>query len=170
MIANRKKRFYSTLIDYLVIVAYIVCLVGISMLFYMIFYKGELPIFNELQSNIISFVTLLLPVFLYFVITESTSKHATLGKRKAGIYVASIKGSITLWQIILRNMIKLLPWQMAHMAIFNVFANNSEPTLLFYFYSIFIYLLPIVNIAFMVCRKDRKALHDLISNTVILIK
>lgn len=52
-------------------------------------------------------------------------------------------------------------------AIFNILANNSQPTLFFYVCIAFTYTFTIVNIAFMVFRKDKRALHDLIAHTII---
>jgi uncharacterized RDD family membrane protein YckC len=169
MVSDLKKRFFSILIDWIVIVAYVLCLLGCTLLFYTIILK-KIPVFNELQSNLVSFFALLFPILLYFVIYEYKNSHATIGKKKVGIHVSSTSGSLYLWQIIVRNILKLAPWQMAHMAMFNVLANNSQPTLFFYFCITFVYVFPIVNIGFMIIRKDRRSLHDIIAKTIVLKK
>jgi uncharacterized RDD family membrane protein YckC len=168
--APLKNRIFSLFIDFLIIVAYALCLAGVTMLFFFLFLKGSVPSLNELQGNLVSFLTLLLPVYLYFVITESKYRHATIGKRKAKIMVASISGPLHLGQIMVRNFFKLLPWQMAHMAMFNVLANNSVPTPFFYGCIVFVYGFPLIDIAFVLFRKDRRSLHDLIARTIVVEK
>lgn len=78
--------------------------------------------------NLVS-LTLLVPVVLYFIVTESSKKHASLGKRKMQIWVAStISETVGFWQIVLRNTIKFLPWQTAHMMIFHGIVTNWKIT------------------------------------------
>lgn len=168
MIATRKIRFISMIIDYLIIVAYTLLLLVFSLLLYYVGFDGEIPELNEWQGNAVSFFTLLLPVFLYFVITENSSRHATIGKRKVGLSVASVRRTLSLGQVVVRNFVKLLPWQIVHMAMFHVIENNSKPTVYFYSCLIFVYTFPLVNIACMICRKDRRALHDLIAGTIVV--
>lgn len=168
MVASRKKRFFSMIIDYLVIVGYTLLLLVLSLLLYYVGFDGEIPKLNEWQGNAVSFFTLLLPVYLFFVITENSSRHASIGKRKVGLFVASMKGTLSLWQVILRNFFKFLPWQIAHMAMFHVIENNSKPTIYYYSCLIFVYTFPIINIACIIFRKDRRALHDLIAGTLVL--
>lgn len=170
MHASLKKRLFSLLIDYLVILGYVLCLLGATLLFYTLFFKEGIPYLNQLQQNLVSFFTLLFPVYLYFIISEIKNKHASIGKRKAGIYLASMSGNLQLWRILLRDFLKLLPWQMAHMAMFDVLANNSEPTTFFYGCITIVYGFPLVNVAFMVFRRDRRALHDIIAGTIVLVE
>lgn len=168
METSRKKRFVSIIIDYFVIVGYTLLLLICSLILYLIFFNGNIPKLNEWQGNAVSFFTLLLPVFLYFVLTENSSKHATIGKRKVGLFVASVKGTLSLGQVLGRNFFKLLPWQIAHMAMFHVLGNDSQPTSYFYLCLVFVYLFPIVNLGCMIWRKDRRALHDLIVGAIVI--
>ena len=170
MIANRKARFYSMIIDYLVIVGYCLFLLAVSLVIYSLFFNGKIPELNEVQGNLVSFSTLLFPVFLYFSISENSKKHSTIGKRKIGLVVRAVNGTLNLKQVIVRNIVKLLPWQIAHMAMFHVIENNSKPTTFFYGCLIFVYIFPIANIACMIYRKDRRALHDLIAGTLVTVK
>ena len=167
MNANRKARFYSMMVDYLVNVGYSLFLLFVSLIIYFLFFNGKIPELNELQGNLVSFLTLLFPVFLYLSISENGKKHSTIRKRKAG-FVGSIKGALTLKQIVLRNIMKFFPWQVAHMAMFHVIGNNSKPTTLFYTCLFFVYIFPIVSIGCMIYRKDRRALHDLIAGTFVM--
>ncbi len=163
--ANLKKRFLALLLDFLVIVCYGVVLFGVSMLIYKVILDG-IPDFSELQMNVVSLV-LIVPAVLYCIIMESSGRCATLGKRKLKIKVASVtSGSIRIWQIVLRNIIKFLPWQLAHMVIFHGFALKW---ILSPFWSALLMItsvLPVLWIAFLF-RKDHRGLHDLAAKTVV---
>lgn len=162
-----RKRLFSLIMDYLIIATYALSLFGITVFVSSVLMK-EIPQLNELQGNLISFFSLVFPAYLYFAISEAGIKHASFGKRISGIYVISTSGSLKIWQIVVRNILKLLPWQIAHMAILNVVANNSEPTFFFYSCIVFVYAFSLLNIVFMIFRKDRRALHDLMSHTSIV--
>lgn len=73
-----------------------------------------------------AFLLLTLPVLLYFILFEAFGRKATLGKRMMGLQVIG-----SLRQIILRNVIKFLPWELAHMAIWHGMPvpAASEPTM-----------------------------------------
>lgn len=160
-----KTRFMALIIDYLVIVGYMVILFGICMFIYFVF-LGGVPNFNELGMNLVS-LSLMLPVLLYHIIMESGKSHATLGKRKLKIRVTSINpGSVRLCQIVIRNIIKFLPWQLAHMAIFHAFTLQWKLTPLWIIVLIIIDILPFLWIG-LLFRKDHRGLHDLISKTVV---
>ena len=54
---------------------------------------GLSPVFaSPVVMDAIAFLTLILPVILYFTLQESSPRQATWGKRKAGIRVASLQG------------------------------------------------------------------------------
>jgi uncharacterized RDD family membrane protein YckC len=163
-IASLKRRFLALILDFIVIVCYGAVLFGVSMLVYNTV-LGGIPSFNEFQMNLVS-LTLIVPVVLYSIITESSGKHATLGKRKMKIKVASTSGQVRLRQIVVRNIIKFLPWQLAHMAIFHGFALQWELSPFWSALLIISTLLPVLWILFLF-RKDRRGLHDLIAGTVV---
>lgn len=80
------------------------------------------PVFGEL----IGFATLTLPVILYFTLSENGKYVGTIGKRKFGLQIMSkslTKASIQ--QLLLRNCIKFLPWELAHFFIYRLFYFNS---------------------------------------------
>lgn len=68
------------------------------------------PFFNQM----IGFFSLTLPVVIYFILCETSNRKATVGKRLLGLKVQSEKGEIG---IIIRNLIKFLPWELAHAGI-----------------------------------------------------
>lgn len=118
--------------------------------------------------NLLS-LTMVVPVFLYSIIMEAGKKHATLGKYKMKTEVATVHSkTIQLWQIVVRNILKFLPWQFAHMMIFRVFALDWEFPPLWMSMFIFANMLPFVWIAVVIFRKDHRGIHDLFSKTVVI--
>jgi uncharacterized RDD family membrane protein YckC len=163
--AKLKKRFLALILDYLVFVCYGVILFCISMFIYFVILDG-IPNFNELEMNLVS-LSLIVPIVLYSIIMESCKQHATLGKRIMKIKVASITSDhVRFWQITIRNIIKFLPWQLAHMAIFHAFTLQWKPTPLWTVVLITTDVLPFLWIGFLF-RKDHRGLHDLIAKTVV---
>ncbi len=103
------KRFFAFGIDYLIIVLYALLLFWISSLFN--------PVdFTPLQGQLIGFATLTLPVFLYFYFTEKSKFRATIGKRIMNIIVTN-DNSILGRKVFVRNFLKFLPWEIAHLGI-----------------------------------------------------
>ncbi len=164
--ASLKRRFLALFFDYLTILLYMIILFGISMFVYFVI-LDSIPMFNELWMNLVS-LTLIVPVVLFSIITESSKKHATLGKIKMKLMVASVESdTVKLWQIIVRNIIKFLPWQIAHMAIFHCFTLQWEFTPLWTAVMIIVDILPFIWIGFLF-RKDHRGIHDLIAKTVVV--
>lgn len=65
-------------------------------------------------------ITLLtvVPYVVYLSVTESSSRRATLGKRWSGLVVADAQGGpAQTAQVWLRNVVKALPWQLAHLGV-----------------------------------------------------
>ncbi len=166
-VANLKRRFLALLLDYLVIVAWGVVLFGVNMLIFFGFLDG-LPSFDELGMNLLS-LTMIVPVLLYSIILEASGKHATLGKRWQRIKVTSAdKKPLRLWQVIVRNLVKFLPWQLAHMMIFHGFALNWEVSPLWLTILSMTYFIPIIWIGVVVFRKDHRGIHDLLAGSIVV--
>lgn len=115
------KRFKAFLIDYLIILIYIGLLIGSTLLiakYFSVSLEGADPVSGEL----IGFITLTLPVILYFALMENSKYAATVGKRKVGLKVVSHDLSkATFGRLLIRNCIKFLPWELAHFFVFRLF-------------------------------------------------
>jgi uncharacterized RDD family membrane protein YckC len=68
-----------------------------------------------------------MPIWLYFILLDRSKLQGTPGKKLLGLSVTDARTgkTITTGQSILRNAIKLLPWELAHLA-------NNIPTPLWY--------------------------------------
>lgn len=122
--ASFNKRLKAFAFDYCIIIGYIILLAGATLA--VIKTAGFLGLFlrwpqNPFLADLMAFITLILPVSMYFTLQEGSHKQATWGKKKVGIRVVNASGRpLTRKQALLRSLIKLLPWQLAHTSIFQM--------------------------------------------------
>jgi len=70
---------------------------------------------NPWQAQGIGFLTMTLPVTLYFALCESSAMRASLGKRALGLIVSRETGERLVFRsALLRNAIKFVPWEFGH--------------------------------------------------------
>jgi uncharacterized RDD family membrane protein YckC len=121
--AGFAKRLKAFAFDMLPIGGYIIVLFGITMGVIKAMDLLGRPLHlpeNPLLGDLIAFLSLVLPVFLYFTLQESSSRAATWGKRRAGLQVvASRQESLARWRAFVRSSLKFLPWQIAHTSLFH---------------------------------------------------
>ncbi len=74
--------------------------------------------FGTTNAQLLGFVLLVLPVGLYLYASEASARQATIGKRVMGLRVVSADdlGRPSRSRIIIRTVVKLLPWEVAHFA------------------------------------------------------
>ena len=125
------KRLKAFLIDYLLIVIYILLLLGVTLLISKIFHF-QLGNINPAVGELIGFTTLTLPVILYFIFTENSKYSGSVGKRKFKLQVVNndlTKTNFT--RLLIRNSIKFFPWELAHFFLFHLFyfmkINSQTP-------------------------------------------
>ncbi len=114
------------------------------------------------------FVTLLtvVPFLAYLAGTESGPHCATWGKRREQLAVfAQDHGLPTRGAVLMRNLIKLLPWQFGHMGALRVAASKAPSP------SAVVFL--VVSLAMLVAVAGppllgRRGIHDLVAGTVVL--
>ncbi|MCC6462450.1 MAG: RDD family protein [Saprospiraceae bacterium] len=107
------KRILAFLIDYLLIAGYAALLLGLSLLVFrgraQMPELGSDPVFGQL----IGALSLTLPVFAYFFLSESGYRRATFGKRCLRIKV-EVDELYPAKNVLVRTIFKLLPWEIAH--------------------------------------------------------
>ncbi len=70
---------------------------------------------NPWTAQGIGFITMTLPVTLYFGLWESSRWRASLGKRIVGLVVSrQAGGRLSFGRAVLRNAIKFVPWESGH--------------------------------------------------------
>ena len=94
--AGLRLRVAAFAFDYLIVLGYIVVLTAIAVCAVMISgpqSPADTLFANPVFSDLITFVTLVLPVILYFTLQEGSPRQATWGKRKMGLRVVTATGA-----------------------------------------------------------------------------
>ena len=130
--ASLRQRIGAFLLDYLIIAAYLVLLVSISV------GLGSGPLRGVFRamfadpniSEFSAFLLLVLPVILYFALFERSSWQATWGKRKMGLRVVDRHGvRLSLPRSLLRSLLKFVPWELTHACLWRIPGWPLAPTM-----------------------------------------
>lgn len=127
---------------------------------------------DPVNGEIIGFATLTLPVILYFTLSEKGKYLGTIGKRKIGLQIVSKSlNKASIKQLLLRNCLKFLPWELAHFFIYRLFYFNSlSKTIPDWVLTglivsqglVLIYLLCIIF------TKNNQSIYELLSRTIVV--
>lgn len=167
------------MLDYLVILAWmaLVGLIGFMASLAMNGYPDYLGMFGPVGTQMIFFFVLTFPVGMYMYLSESRYLYATLGKRKVGIQVVGSEGSLASKKsILVRTIVKLLPWEIAHTCmwqmqyVFYTAGYDAEvPAWIMIGLSLSMLLVG-VYIAMIVLRLDRRGPHDILAGTQVVAR
>lgn len=153
-------RIKELVIDWLVISAYLIILAIISILFYMVVFKG-IPKTTEIQSQLIATITSVIPIIIIFSILDF--KKGSIGKQKAGLklYFKEKKFRYS----VIRNVIKFLPWQIGHMAtIHGIYTEFDTISIILEIVAI---TLLVIMFLMGILRKDKRHLGDILAGTQV---
>lgn len=168
IIISRLKAFA---IDYLIILGYI-CLLFAATLAISRLLDADLDNTDTLTAEVIGFLTLTLPVILYFSFTEAGKYGGSVGKRRFNLKVIPVSRIRTsFFQALLRNVIKFLPWEIAHFFVFRLFyftRTNTEPPVWILYGLIAAQVIAIIYLLFILLRKDNRSVYELISSTKVV--
>jgi len=160
------RRIVAFCLDYLIIVAYALLLFGTTKVLNL-----EKMVSTPISGQILGFASLTLPVFLYFFLTEKSESRATIGKRVMNISIRS-KIEKTKTRILLRNILKFLPWEIAHTGVhYIVFFSNTKNTIPVWIW-ILLMLPQLITIAYffsIIISKGESSIYDSLSNTKVKI-
>lgn len=121
--ASGTRRVAAFAIDYAVIAAYIGFLTGLNIAVRAALHQRlALPRTNaaKIEGHAVAFLTLTVPVALYFALSEASRSRATMGKRALGLRVTRMDGGrVPLGRSLLRSAVKFAPWEVAHTAIWH---------------------------------------------------
>ena len=159
-----KARVKEFAYDYLVILAYLVLLFGVTVTVYLLF-LGGVPQMSELQSQLVALVTSVIPIVLIFTDLDY-AQGGSFGKKKAGLKLAyrhkSVKSSL------LRNIVKFLPWQLGHMS--TIHGIYTDYDLLAVGLSCVSITLAALLLLMTLLRKDKRHLGDLLAGTQVQVQ
>ena len=174
--AGFTKRLKAFAFDYLIICGYIILLIGTTLVVIKISSLLGLSLRwsdNPILADLMAFVTLILPVILYFTYQESSSKQSTWGKRKANIRVVDVNGDrLTRGQAFVRSLGKMIPWQIAHTSLFHIpgwplAVTMPHPAAITGF--ICVYILVGFYIAAVFISKKHRTLYDWLSGSYVIV-
>lgn len=172
-----KKRFLALFYDYLVILGWMAFLAGVSLALYLSL--GSIPDYfgtlGPVGAQLLFFSVLTLPVGLYLFVTEAGKRHATFGKRRTGLTVVGTNGRApTKVRILVRTIIKLLPWEIAHtfmwqmQFVFYKHGYDAMPDAWIFVGLNVATVLAVMYVAMVVFRRDGRGPHDLIAGTQVV--
>ena len=171
--AGFRLRLSAFLWDYLVIFGYILL---VTLVIWWLALRMLAELANRVFSNpywfdAFAFLVLVLPVILYFSVTEASRWQASLGKRKLGLQVDSLDGQRISWiRSFVRSGLKFLPWQIAHTCIFHIpgwpaHVQNIPPGVEFGL--VIVWLLVSASVIFLAFDPSHRTLYDRIAGTVV---
>lgn len=127
------NRFLAFGVDYLFIALYLLLLVGVGSVIRLTPVGADFGALfaHPASAELTSFMLLVLPVLLYFTVLESSRRQATIGKRVLGLRVVTANGGqVGFLRALLRNALKLIPWELAHACLWRIPGwplNPQEP-------------------------------------------
>ena len=173
--ANLRLRFAAFLLDYLIIAAYIVVLIVVSVLLGIGPLRQTFQILfaNPNSSEISAFLLLVLPVILYFAFFESSSWQATWGKRKVGLCVINTHSErLSFGRSFVRSLIKFLPWELAHACLWRIPgwpSNPQTPSPIISAGLVLVWVIAAAYVISLLVSKKHQTLYDLVAGSYVVL-
>lgn len=174
--ARLRPRVLAFALDYLLIAAYAITLAAVT------FAAAASPLRSSLavllatpaSRDAVAFVTIVLPVSLYFALQEGSARQTTWGKRRLGLRVAgSDGGQLSLGRALVRSAAKFLPWQIAHTCLFHIpgwpLAPAAPPAWVLAGFGL-VWLLVIGYLALLGFSRSHRTPYDRLAGSAVLIR
>ena len=127
---------------------------------------------EPVKAEITGFLTLTLPVILYFTLSETSRYNGSAGKRKMKLKVTTVNfRRAGFWQLLVRNCIKFLPWELAHFCIYQLYYFRMikiEPPGWVLTGLVLTQGLAILYFIFILVNKDNRSIYELLSDTRVI--
>jgi uncharacterized RDD family membrane protein YckC len=178
-------------VDYLLIAAYLVVLVAIGVVVPRVAPSLARELFgNPLAGELGGFISITLPVTLYFALSESSARQATWGKRKLGLRVERLDGARPSLRLAARpaasmnsgappavgpgrslgrTALKFVPWELAHACIWHITFAAGPPSPLILAGFALVWVLVGANLASLLISRKHQTLYDWVSGTVVVV-
>ncbi|MFY0630122.1 MAG: RDD family protein [Flavobacteriaceae bacterium] len=158
------KRVLAFIIDYVVIIAYATCLF-LASTFLSSQFDFQLSFDSPFKNQMVSFISLTLPVFLYFFLSERSKSKGTIGKRILKLKVVGATES-SRGNLFLRNFLKFLPWEIAHIGVYQIAFYNNE-NIWVWISLILPQVIVIIYVISVFLSKGKQSVYDKLSRTKI---
>jgi uncharacterized RDD family membrane protein YckC len=171
--ASIVQRIFAFLWDCLPIMGWLLLVTALGVTLGIVAPDAAKSVFgNPLTGQLAGFLLVTLPVTLYFAVQESSSHHATWGKRKRGLVVVNLLGDgIGFPQALARTLLKFLPWELSHTFIIHAsIADRAglEPPDWAMALMVLAYLLVMANVVSFFMSRRRQMLYDRIAATQVM--
>lgn len=169
------RRLLAFALDYLVILGYLIILGAASL---EVLNSGLGQLYSAAWSTawtaeLMGFLTLTLPVVLYFAILEASTAGGTIGKRVLAVAVRALDGTpLRIKRSLVRSAAKFLPWELAHFTIWHyVYARTAaaQPPLWTTISLVFVYALVAAFLMTLIVGSHRTIYDRLAGSRVELI-
>jgi uncharacterized RDD family membrane protein YckC len=168
--APLRRRLLAFGLDYILIAAYLVVLVGAGVLLRAAAPDIAAALFGgPAVGELVGFLALTLPISLYFTLLEASPAGATWGKRRVGLRVVGPGDApLSIGRSALRTALKFVPWELSHALIWRYAFAAGDPPLYLDLGLIVVWLLIGANVASAVLVRDHRSLYDLLSGTSVV--
>lgn len=157
-------------LDYLIIAAYLILLVAISLAL-----NGVWPTLTQrlfahpFSSHVVSFLLVTLPVSLYFALSEVSVRQATWGKRKLGLQVTDTNNRrLSLARSLGRTALKFIPWELAHTLIWQVRFAPADGDAWITSGFVLVWVLVGANLVSLLWQSTHQTLYDWLAGTYVI--
>ncbi|XOV68086.1 MAG: RDD family protein [Fluviicola sp.] len=158
------RRLLAYAIDYAIIALYALILFGMAKMIGL----GKEPL-SPVYAQLLGFATLTLPVFLYFYLSEKSKSRGTLGKRVVKIAVVCNETNNGR-HILLRNVLKFLPWEIAHTGVHWVMYYSKydiQPPIWVWTLLLFPQFIVLGYLISMAIARGKRSIYDKVARTEI---
>lgn len=162
------NRFLACIIDYGIIAVYATILfIGTNLVCTIFDWKYSV---NPYMGQLIGFIALTLPVITYSVLTEKSNWKGTVGKKMRKIVVLTDQNK-PINNILLRNILKYLPWELAHTGVhWTVYfsSNDTESPIWVWIILILPQIIVFAYFISIMVSKGQSSIYDSLSKTKIV--
>ena len=166
--ATGSARWRAGLLDWLVIVGWIGVLTAAAAVLRLWVPGGVYPSAPP-AVDVAAFAATVLPAWVYLTVCESGRWQGSWGKRSSGLQVVAQRDRepVGAARAAGRNAVKLLPWQLAHIAVARLILGVDAPVVIAATYILSL-AIPCASIV-MAWRDDQhRALHDRLAGTRVI--
>ena len=122
---------------------------------------------NPVTADLAVTALTVLPYLVYLVVSEAGPGRATLGKRRGGMVVSGRSGhKPATWRVVVRNLVKVLPWQLGHMGTMRLATVEQVTTSAMVLEVGSLALLAAVVVPILL---GRRGVHDLAAGTRVVV-
>ena len=169
--AAGRARWSASGWDYLVILGWLAVVTVLGVVVWAVLPPGPATgAISPVAADVVAFVVSVLPLWVYLTVTESGAAQATWGKRRTGLRVVDARGGRPrLGRAAVRNAVKLLPWQLAHVSVARIILETPDMVVVAVTYALSL-IIPVVSIAMAWRDPLRRALHDRVAGTRVVAR